>query len=130
MDFLKKLFGGGNGGQRQPVDKTGIYLYVRSTKKPDAVSKLRIDKNHDLNSAPSGYVWHKTIVDPKYFTRVEAVVYFDHNYRLSNADLSDGEIITEEEFEAVMTARKEEAAARKAAAEAEKEQENIKQDEL
>ncbi|MEM7803057.1 MAG: hypothetical protein AAF633_27955, partial [Chloroflexota bacterium] len=73
MGFLRRLFG--QSGDSKPVDKSGIYLYVRANRAPDAVSKLRIDKTYELNSDPSGYVWHKTIVDPKYFSRIEAVVY-------------------------------------------------------
>ena len=103
MGFLKRLFGGGDSGEH--VDKNGIYIFVRSPRAADAVSKLRIDKTYDLNSAPSGYVWHKTIVDPKYFSRIEAVIYFDNKHQITNSDLKGGELITEEEYEAIMTER-------------------------
>jgi len=103
MGFLKKLFGGGNSGK--PVDKNGIYLYFRSKRAADAVTKVRADKQHDLNRSDSGFVWHKTIVDSRYFSRIQAVVYFDGKYEVTSADLDGGEMITKEEFEAALAAR-------------------------
>ena len=103
MGFLRKLFGGGKSSQ--PVDKNGIYLYFRGKRAADAVTKVRADKQHDLNRTDSGFVWHKTIVDSKYFSRIQAVVYFDGNYQVTNADLDGGEMITKEEFDAILAER-------------------------
>ena len=115
MGFLKRLFGGG-GKSNAPVDKNGVYMYFRSPKAADAVTKVRADKQHDLNRTDNGFVWHKTIVDSKYFSRIQAIVYFDGNYQVSNSDLTGGEMITAEEYEAALAERER---AKQAALEAE-----------
>ena len=101
MGFLRKLFGGGNS---QPKD-TGIYLYFRSKRAPDAVTKIRIEPTYELNNEGNGYSWHKTIVDSRYFSRINAVIRFDSNHQVLSADLDSGELISEEEYEAVMAER-------------------------
>ncbi|MCB0033070.1 MAG: hypothetical protein KDE51_03535 [Anaerolineales bacterium] len=102
MGFLKKLFGGG--GEQKYEDKTGIYLYVRS--KRGAYVKVRADKQHDLNRSDNGYIWHKTIVDSKYFTRMQATVYFDNNFNITSSELDGGEFISEADYEAGIAAEK------------------------
>ncbi len=99
MGFLKKLFGGGSGESTRPTDPNGIYLYFRSRRAPDAVTRVRIDKQYDLNHTDHGFVWHKTIVDHKYFSRIEAVVHFDRQHNVTHADLDGGEMITAAEYE-------------------------------
>ncbi len=111
MGFLKRLFGGGGSGNSAPVDKNGIYLYFRHKRAADAVTKVRADKQHDLNRTNNGFVWHKTIVDSKYFTRIHAVVYFDSNYQVTSADIDSGEMITAEQFEAALAERERQAQA-------------------
>lgn len=114
MGFLKKLFGGGGDKKSDAyVDKNGIYFYVQ-VDNLDSRVKVRADRVHDLMQTESGYVWHKTIVDSKYFKRMKAVVHFDQNYTVTDAQLDGGAFITEAEYEAAETA----AAAQKAAAEA------------
>ena len=102
MGFLKKLFGGGSAEKSEPQDPNGIYLYFRSKRAPDAVTRVRVDKQYDLNSADSGYVWHKTIVDHKYFSRVHAVVYFDRGHQVTRAEVDGGELISAAEYEAAL----------------------------
>ena len=79
-------------------------------------------------SVDGGYVWQKTIVDNKCFSRMQAVVHFDRNHKVTSTEITDGEFITEEEYEAGLAAQEkaraeaiaaEEAAAAAAAAEAE-----------
>lgn len=101
MGFLRKLFGGGNS---QPKDD-GIYLYFRSKRAADAVTKVRINPQYDLNNNGSGYTWHKTIVDARYFSRINAVVYFDGGHNVTSADLDGGELISAEAFEAALASR-------------------------
>ena len=103
MSFLKRLFGGDK-GSAEYSDPNGIYLYFRSDRAPDAVSRVRIDKQYDLNKNDAGFVWHKTVVDSKYFSRIEAVVYFDRNHDITTADLAGGELISQAEYEAAMGA--------------------------
>ena len=102
MGFFRRLFGGGDSA---PVDKNGIYMYFRSKRAADAVTKVRADKQHDLNRTDYGFVWHKTIVDSKYFSRIQAVVYFDGNYQVTSADIDGGEMISAEAFDAIIAER-------------------------
>lgn len=101
MGFFKKLFGGAN---RQPQD-SGIYLYFRSKRAADAVTKVRIEPTYDLNRDGDGHSWHKTIVDSRYFSRINAVVRLDSNYRVISADLDNGELISAEEYDAILAER-------------------------
>lgn len=98
MGFLKNLFG----GKKEPaqyVDKNGIYFYVQ-VNNLDSRVQVRADKQHDLMRTASGYVWHKTLVDSKYFRRMQAIVHFDHNYNITSSELDGGTFITEEEYNA------------------------------
>ena len=107
MGFLRNLFG----GSKKPkpyVDKTGIYLYVQ-VNNLDSRVKVRADKQHDLMRADNGYVWHKTIVDSKYFRRMQAVVHFDNNYMITSSELDGGTFISEEAYLLAETAVKESA---------------------
>ena len=101
MGFLRKLFGADN---RKPKD-TGIYLYFRSKRAADAVTKIRIEPSYDLNRDGDGYSWHKTIVDSRYFSRINAVIRFDSNHQVISADVDNGEMISAEEFEAALAER-------------------------
>ncbi len=104
MNFLKRLFGGGEQEppSAHPHDPDGIYFYVRA-QRCNAVVKVRADKKHDLNQAEGGgYVWHKTIVDSKCFSRMQAVVYFDSRYNIIDQEISAGEFITAVEYQAAL----------------------------
>ena len=97
MGFLKRLFGG---GEKEYVDKQGIYFYVRCDN-CGTITKVRADKQHDLNYGDSSsYEWHKTIVDNKCFRRIQTVVYLDQHYNITNSEISGGEYVTEAEYEA------------------------------
>ncbi len=103
MGFLKKLFSG-FGGSSQPKD-SGIYLYFRSPRAADAVTKIRIEPSYDLNRDGDNLSWHKTIVDSRYFSRIQAVIRFDSNHQILSAELDKGELITAEEYEAALATR-------------------------
>lgn len=98
MGFLKRLFGGG-GDSGEYVDKTGIYFYVQVDGRDSRV-RVRADKQHDLMRTDNGYVWHKTIVDSKYFKRMQAMVYFDRNHNVTSSELDGGTFISKEQYEA------------------------------
>lgn len=98
MSFLKKLFGG-NKESGEYVDRTGIYFYVQVDDRDSRV-RVRADKQHDLMRTDSGYVWHKTIVDSKFFKRMQAIVTFDRNYNVISSELDGGTFISKEAYEA------------------------------
>ncbi len=102
MGFLKRLFGGGG---KPAYQDNGIYLYFKSKRAADAVTKVRINPSHDLNNEGGGYVWHKTIVDSRYFSRIQARINFDGSYNVTSSDLDGGELISAEEFEQIMADR-------------------------
>lgn len=101
MSFLKRLFAG---GEKEYVDKQGIYFYVRCNN-CGTITKVRADKQHDLNADEGNYEWHKTIVDNKCFRRMETVVYLDQNYQITNAEITGGVYVTEADYEAWRSSR-------------------------
>ena len=98
MGFLRKIFGG-QGRQKEYVDTQGIYFYALCDN-CGAKVKVRADKQHDLNQTDNGYVWHKTIVDNRCFRRLQAVVYLDNRYQMTDYELTGGRFISQEEYEA------------------------------
>lgn len=96
MGFLKRLFGSSE--QKPYVDKNGLYFYVRCERCGSCV-KVRADKQHDLNHAEDGYVWHKTIVDNKCFRRMETIVHLNRNYEVTSHEIDGGEYISEEAYQ-------------------------------
>ena len=101
MGFLKKLFGGSQGDSRSPQatgDTQGIYFYVQCDRCGTPV-RLRADKQYDLISGGTGYVWHKTIVDNRCFQRMPTVVYLDRAYEMVSHEITGGHYITQDEYE-------------------------------
>lgn len=96
MSFLKRLFSGGN--KAPYVDKNGIYVYAKCDN-CGTIVRVRADKQHDLNREGSSFSWHKTIVDSKCFRRMQAVVHFDSDYRVSNYELSGGTLVDEAAYQ-------------------------------
>lgn len=97
MGFLRRLLGGDKKGSQ--VDTQGVYFFVRCNH-CGARIRLRADKQYDINRSEDGYVWHKTIVDSKCFRQMPAVVHLDSNYEVISAEISGGEFITREAYEA------------------------------
>jgi hypothetical protein len=95
MDFLKRLFG--LGGPKEYVDTQGLYFYFKCDN-CGATVKVRADKQHDLNNDDGGYVWHKTIVDSRCFRRMQAVIYLDGSYNVTNYELTGGQLLSEEAY--------------------------------
>jgi hypothetical protein len=101
MGFLKKLFGN---EPKEYVDNDGIYFYAQCNQ-CNAVVKVRASKHNDLSRTDGGFVWHKTIVDNRCFRRMQAVVYFDGRYNVTDQQLTGGEFVTEAEYETQKGAR-------------------------
>jgi hypothetical protein len=102
MGFLRRLFGGGE--PRPAGGDDGFFVYVRCDQCGAAV-RLRLHKQHDLNDAEEGYVWHKTIVDSRCFRPMVTVARFDRDYQLLEAEIDGGHFIGREEYEAVEAQR-------------------------
>jgi hypothetical protein len=98
MEFFKKLFGGGGGG-----DRVGIYFYIKPNGCQEIV-RVRIDSNNDLslNDDNSTYVVRKTVRGTTYkCTRsAELELSFDSSRQLRNTEVTGGTQVTKEDYEA------------------------------
>jgi len=110
MGFFKKIFGGGEKKPSEYVDKRGVYFYVRCDN-CGTVVKLRADKEYDLERQDNGFVWHKTVVDNRCFQSMPTVVVLDANYEVVSTEISGGEYVTEQNFEAYLQEQASKAAA-------------------
>lgn len=107
MSILKRLgslFGGGGKG----AEERGIfYLYVRCGKCAEKV-RVRVNTGSDLlrdydrgtGDAGSGYVLRKDIMDSKCFQIMHAEVALDDGFRILSQEISGGQFITREDYEA------------------------------
>jgi hypothetical protein len=105
MGFLKKikdffLGGGGASGDR------GLYFYVRNQATGEVV-RVRIDPNNDLTvteysqgGQAQGYYIRKVLVGQRSYQRMEAEFYFDGSRNLQDKNVSFGEFVTKEDYEA------------------------------
>jgi hypothetical protein len=96
LDSMKSLLSGGEG-----QDRTGYYVYVRCRRCGEAI-KTRIDMRNDLSHREEGgFMVHKTLVgSQRCFERVEVSLTFDENRKLIDQEITRGDFITREEFEA------------------------------
>lgn len=96
MNFLKKLFGGG-----QP-DSNVLILYVKPHRCQDVVS-VRVNLYNDLSQTDDqkGYWTRKLVSSANYKCgQVEMSLYFDNSRRLTESELQGGALVTEADYEA------------------------------
>ena len=103
MGFFKKLFGGEKKSSKY-VDTRGVYFYV-CCDHCGTITRVRADKEYDLIREGNGFVWHKTIVDNRCFRSIPTVVVLDGNYNVVSAEISGGEYVTEESYNAYQQAQ-------------------------
>jgi hypothetical protein len=105
MNFLKRLFSGGESSEgRQAGDPKGMYFYVRSNR-CDEVIQVRLDRANDLSIqdyTPTTYYTRKLIVGTKCFDRMEAEFTFDANRRLIEKSVQGGTFVEYEDYQAYM----------------------------
>ena len=107
MGILERLSSLFAGGEKEPKEPGVFYLYIRCGKCGEKV-RVRVDTRHDLmrdydrgtGDMGSGYVLRKDVMDSKCFQIMHAEVYLDNSYRILSQDISGGEFITWEEYEA------------------------------
>lgn len=99
LDALKSLFAAGGG------DPDVMGVYVRC-KRCGEVIKTRIDLRSSLSVVDGGgYVVNKTLIgNRRCFQRIEVTLHFNENRQLVDRDISFGEFITPEEYDAAQTA--------------------------
>jgi hypothetical protein len=100
MGFIKKLFGGDKKPEKY-VDKRGVYFYVLCDN-CGTVTRLRADKEYDLIREGDGFTWHKTVVDNRCFRQMPAVVHLDSNYQVTSEEISGGQFVSEEDYNAFL----------------------------
>jgi hypothetical protein len=96
LDSIKTLFGAG-----EERDRTGYWIYVRCGRCGEAI-KTRVDLHNDLSLREGGgFRANKTLVgSQRCFERIEVMLTFDENRRLSEREILGGDFISAEEFEA------------------------------
>ncbi len=103
MEFLKKLFGGSSTSGTSGGDRNGMYFYVKP-RGCDEVVRVRIDMNNDLSLADSGndYFVIKTVRGTSYkCTRsAELHLQFGGDRRLRNSEVSGGDLVKKEDYDA------------------------------
>ena len=99
LDSLKSVFAGSGGGQ----GGREYWVYVKCRRCGEAI-KTRIDLQSSLSAEDDGgYVARKTLVGNKLcFERIEVSLYFDGSRKLVNQEISMGEFITAEKYEALI----------------------------
>ena len=99
MSFLKRLFGGGG----KPGDPEGMYFYIRAPKTGEVI-RVRLNRSNDLSLTEdmAGYFARKVIVGQKSFERIEAYFQFDKNRRFVTANVTGGELVERDEYEAYL----------------------------
>jgi hypothetical protein len=102
MDFLKKLFGGGNSGVER--DDRSLYLYVQPLRCQD-VLRVRIDMHNDLSlrDEGDGYWVRKLASSGNYkCNQVELTLYFDKNRRLDtdSTEIQGGKLVDRAAYDA------------------------------
>jgi len=95
LDSLKSLFSGSDGGD------SGYYIYVRCRRCGEVI-RTRLDLRNDLSLADGGgYVVNKTLMGNQLcFERIEVRLTFDERRQLVDREISRGEFMTAEEYEA------------------------------
>ena len=101
MGFLKKLFGGGGGNKSSSGDKWGMYFYVRP-KHCQEIVKVRINTMNDLSLTDDekGYFVRKVAHATRCPFAAELNLYLDKGKRVTRSEVTDGELVSEDEYEA------------------------------
>ncbi|MFP3895660.1 MAG: hypothetical protein ACLFV5_02320 [Anaerolineales bacterium] len=98
LEAIKGLFQSGPGGA-DARDPNAIYLYFKCAR-CGTVVPIRVDKRHDLNreEGPGTFLLKKEVMDDNCFQLMQATIWLDNGYNVVSADVSNGELISEEEY--------------------------------
>ena len=68
--------------------------------------RIRADKRNDLNreEGAGAFLLQKEVMDNKCFQLINATVWLDGSYNVVSTDITGGELISQEEFEAAQSA--------------------------
>ncbi len=100
MDFLKKLFGGGNGGSS---GDRGRYYYVQP-QGCDEVVRVRVDMHNEpsMDDDNKTYFVRKYVQGTTYKCNKRAELYlgFDSNRKVQKTEVTNGKLVTEADYNA------------------------------
>ena len=99
LDKIRSLFTGA--ASAGPADPHGIWLHFRCDK-CGAVVRMRADRRNDLNreDGPGTFLLRKEVMDDSCFQLMNAEIWLDTNYNVVTAEVSGGQLISEEEYRA------------------------------
>ncbi|MEL6148017.1 MAG: hypothetical protein AAFV33_24850 [Chloroflexota bacterium] len=123
MNFLKNMFSGSNDTEEDR--DSGIYVYVRP-RGCEEVIRVRLNPSNDLSRAEGGGYFVRKIArgNHRCFDPVEMTLYFNGDRKLTENEVSGGELVGKDEFdewEAKLAAKKAAIAAQNAAVDAQRE---------
>lgn len=94
MGFLKRLFGGGGTANND----TGIYVYIR-IKRTGEIVQVRVNRGAEISRNDNGNLFvRKLVMGTSSFDKAEATIYFNRDFRVTNADISGGELATRDDY--------------------------------
>jgi len=108
LDKLKQLLGGGGSpGRTTTSDARGLWFYFRC-KRCGSVVAVRADRLNDLNreEGPGALILRKDVMDNKCFQLMTAEIWLDEAYNVVTAEISGGELVSREDYEAAQAAQK------------------------
>ncbi len=112
MSFLKKLSALFSGGPGSSGEANALYYYVRCRRCGEIV-KGRINLANDLsaeyddNDRTTGYVFRKALIGRgRCFQAMEVSMGFDAQRRVTSQEVTGGEFVSEEDYEAAQGADK------------------------
>jgi hypothetical protein len=96
MDFLRRLFGGGNNYKQD--NRRALYFYVRP-KRCTEIVQVRVDLLNDLSlSDDGGYFCRKIVRATRCPFPAELHVSFDSNHKITQVGVQDGELLEEDDY--------------------------------
>jgi hypothetical protein len=100
VNFLKKLFSGPSGN---PADRDALYVYVQP-KRCDEIIKVRVNLMNEPSKTDDGrgYYVRKIVSATRCPFQAELELFFDKHKDLQNQAVTNGEIVSQEDYEAYL----------------------------
>lgn len=101
-EFLKSLFSPSKADNYVVHDGRGLYVFIRCDKCGEKI-QLRLRKTDEIqrNQNPKEFQFfvQKMVMGTECFNRMETRIEFDKNYNVVNSQISNGKLITKDEYE-------------------------------
>jgi hypothetical protein len=110
LDRLKQWLTGSAGSTRSASsgysDPNGVYFHFRC-KQCGEIVRIRADKRNDLNreeDGPAPLLLRKEVMGNNCFQLMQAEIWLSSDYGIAAADVTGGELVSAEEYEASLAA--------------------------